>query len=183
MEVHRGDVVLLDVNLANQPCAVETPIADACAGYTKSGITGDSAGVAVGELKISRRLTDVVKNTDALQTKPSDLKGLTGGDKGSVRATGRQVHVAVIGADQGNGITGAVIRRMPHYFHSKLIVANAEHERQERRVDTVVLGGWLIVIVGINAGDVGQSQDTLFGQQVIELELAKLEVESEEGKT
>src|SRR5277367_1148447 len=97
MEIHRGEVILLDVELADQARSVEGLIANSCARNTESGIIGNSASIALGELKIRGSLADVSECADALQSKTSDLKCLAESEIAIVGPVCRQTGTAIIG--------------------------------------------------------------------------------------
>src|SRR5271165_3728798 len=186
VKVHGGEVKLFDEELADQPSAVKALVAYSGSRHTVGNclidrgtgvpVNSNLSGGGLIELKIGRGLADISKCADALQAEASDLKGLADGEEAVIGATGGQPRLTVICTQKRGGITGAVILGVPHHFHAHLVVANPKTKLRKSEVETVVLGGGRKVIVGINAGNAGEGENALFGQQIVEFKFAKLDV-------
>src|ERR1700732_3083477 len=105
MEVDGCDIDFLDVPLADQPQAVKALIADP---RTRDG------GSSLTELEKRRRLSQVSESSDALNSQTSHLKSLARREVSVIGAAGGQPRAAVVGAEQGGGIPGAVVLGVTH---------------------------------------------------------------------
>ena len=178
MEVHRSDVDFLDVPLANQARAVEALIADTVPVITLP---------ALGILEIRRRLSEVSKSADALQSEASNLEGLAGGEVPIVAATRVgcaplfKVKLGFPSFELSKDADYAVSGRPssgPSTPDSNLVVTDAEMCILPRSVLSLdSRGQGLKVIVRIRPRHVRERQNALFGEQVIQLELTHFDVE------
>src|ERR1700730_8000609 len=159
MEVDRRQVIFLEEKLAKDACAVKAAVADSGAWYAERSVLGRATGISTGKLKIRGRLPNVGKGTDALHTEASQLKGLAGGEKSVIAATGGQSWRTVVRTEQGHGIASAVIFGMAHHFQADLIVCDTKSKTRERSMEAIIFRSGLEVVVGVNTGNAGQGQD------------------------
>ena len=107
---------------------------------------------------------------DALNAQLAGIECLAGGKESGVRvrAVG-EPRLAVIRTDQRRGVARTVVVRVPHHLDAELVVSHLTKD--------VAIAHWNEVVELVNAAVTREREDTLLRKQVVEFELAQLQVQ------
>src|ERR1700722_16420943 len=162
----RQDFELLQEEVAGNADAVERLI-------TQADELDRRSATAAG-LVVRGPLADKGERPDALQAEGAAIESLAEGEVDVVAAMGGQAaatgeaHVAVIAAKHGDRVARVTVLGVPGEFNAELVVTVAE---------VVRTAGNVVVINLVEAAVSGKKEETLFGNEVVHLELAGLDFE------
>src|SRR5260370_35318096 len=127
MEIHRGDVQLLEVPHTDKTSAIESLVSDSGARDSRP---------TRSELEERRSLSDISESTDTLYAKAARLKGMTTGKEYIVPTPRRKAVTAVSRTQHRGRNASAATLRVASPFRANLGIASARvvgmlRQRQE----------------------------------------------------